>query len=503
MSRPERSGFLNALRRIFSRTTKKQELRTAGGNTLSSAAVPKTAWIAEDHPGRHPVKGRAGLENEYSENVPSDLEFLGGGFSIILPLRSLEEKEANEAPGLTMVKKVMSQAWATKSWDLAVQPFDETTIARGKNAGKWRELMRFPAALHKEFTIEVHRLWCRSIEIYWRLPFDGLLQLSYPDGGWCDVFVSAVPGVHGFIFKFTFVSRERSFDLDLDKLGFTAAGLQALKQAVDAPKGMVLLSGPTHSGKSIVCCSALLRRLRGGDRVTTIERPRKFRLPGARQILLSAFRDYDSVFPGALENDPQVLMVQDLCSYEEFAAALKAAGERLLVAATHMNDVLSCLRRLHNYGGSQRYPVADMAAIQPYRDSLAANLSLVCSGRLVTKLCPSCRTEKPVPAAVLKKHGIDPGESGAVLTFERGRGCDDCRGSGFLGRTGIYEVLPVSPAMRRLLSSEVVDCALIRQARDEGLLSLREAALRLAREGVISFEEAVSATPEPYHTSLF
>lgn len=438
-----------------------------------------------------------GEKSEYSENVPSDLEFLGGHFNFMSQL-ALEGQEVGEGPALDLVKKVLLQALSTRSWDLSVQPFEESTLVRGKNDGSWRELMRFPAARHKEFTIEVSRLWCGVSELYWGLPFDGLLLLGYPDGDWTDIFLSAVPGIHGFIFKFTFVRREKSFDLDLDKLGFDAAGLRALKQAVDAPAGMVLATGPTHSGKSIVSYSSVMRRLRQGHSATTIERPRKFRLPGARQIHLKKYVNFHPEFPNALADDPRVLLVQDLGMYEDVVATLEAAKTRLVVAANHMHDVLHCLRRLHGYAGLDFSPRYDALQIHGYRELLSRNLSLVCSGRQVSLLCPSCKAAVEVPASMLERSGLRLDRQGSLLTFRKGSGCEACRGSGIAKRTGIYEVLPISPAMRRLLTLPVPACALVRQAREDGLVGLRETALKMALDGVISFQEAVSATPPPY-----
>jgi type IV pilus assembly protein PilB len=417
----------------------------------------------------------------------------------VLHVESLREKNEGDSPGLRLVKEVMRKVVEFPGASFAVEPFEEHTRVRGKHKGKWHELMRFPAALHEEFSVEVSRLWCGNAGVDWRLPFDGLLLLACPDGGWYDVFVSAVPGIHGFIFQFTFYARERSFDLDLDKLGFSEKDLCALKQAVDAPAGMVLASGPTHSGKSIVCCSSVMRRLRRGDSATTIERPRKFRLPGARQILLGEFVDFHPEFPRALEDDPRVLMVQEISMFAEVETALKTARDRLVVAAIHAWEVIPCLQQLHGYAGLDHMPEYDRDQIRVFRELLAGNLSLVVSGRLVNLLCPSCKTALEVPASMMERNGLCLDRKGPVPTYKKGSGCEACHGTGISRRTGIYEVLPVSPAMKRLLASRVPDCAFIRQAREDGLVSLRETALKMVLDGSVSFQEAVSATPPPYH----
>ncbi len=441
----------------------------------------------------------AGLESEYSENVPSDLEFLGGDFNV-LPVESLRERSGSDSPGLLLVKEVMLKIMDLPDGSFSVEPFEEYTRVRGKYRGKWHEILRFPAALHKEFSLAVVHLWCGIPvpEMDWRHPFDGLLLLYYPDGKWYDLWVNAVPGINGFILQFTFCARERSFDLDLGKLGFAAADLDALKQAVDAPKGMVLMTGITGSGKSVVCYSSVMRRLRRGDSATAIERPRKFRLPGARQILLKSYVDYHPEFPNALADDPRVLLVQEIRTYEEVEASLKVARDRLVVAAIHAYETLPCLRRLHDYAGLDYMPEYDRAQIRAFRELLAENLSLVCAGRLVNLLCPSCKAAVEVPVSLLERNGLRLDRKGSLLTFKKGSGCAACRGWGITKRTGIYEVLPISPAMKRLLASPAPDCAFVRQAREDGLVSLRETALKMVLDGSISFQEAVSATPEPF-----
>jgi type II secretory ATPase GspE/PulE/Tfp pilus assembly ATPase PilB-like protein len=130
---------------------------------------------------------------------------------------------------------------------------------------------------------------------------------------------------------------------------------------------------------------------------------------------------------------------------------------------------------------------------------LSENLKLVCAGRLVRLLCPQCRKATAIPVSLLAKHGLDLAGRGTVPVFQRGNGCQACQGSGIKKVTGIYEVLPVSAAMKRLLSRWVPDCAFIRQAREDGLASLRETALKMVLDGSVSLEEALSATPEPYH----
>jgi type IV pilus assembly protein PilB len=245
-----------------------------------------------------------------------------------------------------------------------------------------------------------------------------------------------------------------------------------------------------------------MRRLRQGSRVTTIERPRKFRLPGARQIHLIKYADYYPQYSNALADNPHVLMVQEVRGYEEIAGALEAAKTRLVVAGVHAWEVVPCLLRLHQWGGLDFDPRHDPKVIRSYRELLGQNLNLVCSGRLVTRLCPSCKIAIEMPASLLAQNGLPMERGGSLLTYKMGAGCEACQGRGVLGHTGIYEVLPISAEMRRLLAGMVPNCAIVRQAREEGLVSLRETALRLALEGVISFQEAVSTTGEPYFESF-
>ncbi len=442
-----------------------------------------------------------GDKGEYSENVPSDLEFLGGGFTV-LQANSLAQTDVGDGPGLRVLKEVLLTIMRCSGSVFSVQPQEEYTRVREKTGDKWRDVMRFPAMRHREFSEEVSRLFLRSKFSDYRLPQDGVVLLALGDGSWYDLFVSTVSGIHGPIFDFTFSRRETSFDLDLDKLGFDAAGLSALKKAVDAPAGMVLVTGPTHSGKSIVCYSAVMRRLRRGDSATAIEAPRKFRLPGARQIQLDYGANYENFYTNALADNPRVLLVQEIRYYEPIVGALAIAGERLVVAGIHAAEVLPCLLRLRYIAGLKNDLNSDKKLIREYLELLTENLSLICSGRVLRLLCPCCRQPGSILAATIRRSGLAMAVEGDVPVFIQGPGCEACRGTGITGFRGIYEVLPISRAMRRLLSGPAPDCAIIRQAREEGLLNLREMALRLALDGAISFKHAMAATPPPFPDSL-
>jgi type II secretory ATPase GspE/PulE/Tfp pilus assembly ATPase PilB-like protein len=264
----------------------------------------------------------------------------------------------------------------------------------------------------------------------------------------------------------------------------------------------VLVTGPTHSGKSIVCYSAVMRRLLHGDSVTTIEAPRKFRLPGARQIQLGYGGNYENFYANALADDPRVLLVQEIRYYEPIVGALASARERLVVAGIHAGEVILCLIRLQRFAGDEKFPQSEQKRIRQDRELLAESLSLVCSGRVLNLLCPGCRQPGTVPAATIRRSGLAVAGEGDVPVFSPGPGCEACRGTGIAGCRGIYEVLPISRDMRRLLAGPVPECAIIRQAREEGLLSLREMALRLALDGAIGFQHAIAATSPPFPDDL-
>jgi len=196
------------------------------------------------------------------------------------------------------------------------------------------------------------------------------------------------------------------------------------------------------------------------------------------------------------------LLVQEIRYYEPIVGALEIAGKRLVVAAIHAGEVVPCLNRLRYIAGFKNDPRSDQKLVREYLELLTENLSLVCSGRVLRLLCPCCRQPGTIPAATICRSGLVVVGEGDLPVFSQGPGCEACRGTGISGFRGIYEVLPISRAMRRLLGGPVPDCALIRQAREEGLLSLREMALRLALDGAISFKHAITATPPPFPDSI-
>ena len=257
-----------------------------------------------------------------------------------------------------------------------------------------------------------------------------------------------------------------------------------MKSMVDSGRGLAIFLGPTGSGKSAACYSSLLRRRAAGDSIATVELPRKFPIPGARQLVVPPGSGYAPTIAKALESDPRVLMVQEFRDFEILDMMLSVAADRLALTAWHVQDVVSALFYFQQIMGL------------PPKDNIA-NLKLLSAGRVLGKICPHCRAVVEVPAAVFKRSGMDLKVEGRVKTYA-GRGCDSCYGSGFLGRTGVHEVLAVSGDVKRLLAGPAPKCAFIRKAREAGMTSMREEALKLALAGVTSVQEALFKTPVPY-----
>jgi len=403
------------------------------------------------------------------------------------------------SPQRRLLFDILRRALEEKAWFFSIQPFEDSVRVRGQRGQVWRDIYSYPLSLHKALSDEINLFWFGEDDWMWIIPATGVLTLKYPSGNWVDLFVNTLPGTRGPIFTFLFQAREKRFEFDLDHLGFDRGDLEAVKKAVDSESGLLIFAGPTGSGKSAACYSSLKRRLGRGDVITTLERPRKFPLSGARQIVIESGDDYGAMIPVALENNPQVLMMQEIFAYVDWVEGIRAARSRLVIAGLHAPDVFTTISRLYsmlpNMTAAKK---GDVEAAFRDRDEAVSVIQLIGSGRLVRTLCPDCRTAIATPSEVFGRSGMNMPEGGKIETFS-GRGCDQCYGRGFAGRIGVHEVLLMSAEMRRLIAGEAPFCALIRQARSEGMVSMREAAMKLAMKGVTSVQEALSATPLPYY----
>jgi type IV pilus assembly protein PilB len=265
-------------------------------------------------------------------------------------------------------------------------------------------------------------------------------------------------------------------------LGFEPEPLTRFEVAIQKPWGMVLVTGPTGSGKTNTLYSSIARLNKIDTNIMTAEDPVEFNLPGINQVQIreNIGLTFAASLRAFLRQDPNIILVGEIRDFETAEIAVKAALTGHLVLSTlHTNDAPGTISRLMNMG------------IEPFLVSSSVNL--ICAQRLVRRICTQCKQENPSPPAALTKVGFSAEEAGTVLPLH-GAGCEKCNGTGYKGRVGLYEVMEVTDGLRELILVGASSLELRRKAVEEGMISLRMSGLRKIKDGVTTIEEVLRET---------
>jgi type IV pilus assembly protein PilB len=270
--------------------------------------------------------------------------------------------------------------------------------------------------------------------------------------------------------------------LDMTKLGFESESLAKFEAAIERPWGMVLVTGPTGSGKTNTLYSSISKINTVETNIMTAEDPVEFNIMGVNQVQVreNIGLNFAAALRSFLRQDPNIILVGEIRDFETAEIAVKAALTGHLVLSTlHTNDAPSTVNRLMNMG------------IEPFL--VASSLNLVCAQRLVRRICKSCSEPFPTPAPALVQAGFSADDAKAVVP-NKGTGCDKCNNTGYRGRVGLYEVMEITEEMRELILVGASALELRRKAIDEGMITLRNSGLRKVREGVTTVDEVVRET---------
>ncbi len=390
---------------------------------------------------------------------------------------------ADDAPVVTYVQQLLEQAVLLKASDLHFEPYEHHYRVRMRIDGELRELASPHMALKDRLASRIKVLSRLDIAEK-RLPQDGRMKLQMPDGRELDLRVSTLPTLFGEKLVVRILDAAQ-VQLDLNQLGYEPEDLNRLIQAIRAPHGMVLVTGPTGSGKtqSLYACLNLLNTPEVN--IATVEDPCEIQMEGINQVNVQdkPGLSFAVALRAFLRQDPDILMVGEIRDLETANIAIQAAQTGHLVLSTlHTNDAPSTLVRLRNMGTA------------PY--NIAASVTLITAQRLVRCLCPLCKRKTSLPASVLQEAGLPqellPG--GSIDVFAP-TGCDHCH-KGFSGRTGIFQVMPVSTEIQALVLRGAASQEVTQQAQREGVASLRLAGLRKVLQGLTSLDEVLGATRE-------
>jgi type IV pilus assembly protein PilB len=387
----------------------------------------------------------------------------------------------DDAPVVTCVQKLLEQAVALKASDLHFEPYEHHYRVRMRIDGELREVASPHMALKDRLASRI-KVMSRLDIAEKRLPQDGRMKLLLAEGRELDLRVSTLPTLFGEKLVIR-VLDSAQVQLDLTNLGYEPDDLAQLLKAIHAPHGLVLVTGPTGSGKtqSLYACLNLLNTAEVN--IATVEDPCEIQLTGINQVNVQdkPGLNFAVALRAFLRQDPDILMVGEVRDLETANIAIQAAQTGHLVLSTlHTNDAPSTLVRLRNMGTA------------PY--NIAASVSLITAQRLVRCLCPSCKKSTTLQPEILLRSGWPQAMCPADLVpvFEP-VGCPKCH-KGFNGRTGIFQVMPVSTEMQQLVLQEAGIQEMDRQARREGVSSLRIAGLRKVLQGITSLDEVLAAT---------
>jgi type IV pilus assembly protein PilB len=386
----------------------------------------------------------------------------------------------DDAPAVRLLADTLEQASQLDASDIHVEPGEHGWRIRLRIDGVLHEAARPPAHLRDAFVTRV-KVLARLDIAERRVPQDGRLRLAVAPGKVEDYRVSSLPTLFG---EKLVLRRLEALPagLSLDGIGFDTRQCAFVEAAIRAPHGLVLVTGPTGSGKtlSLYC---FLRMLNAESRnICAVEDPAEIQLAGINQVNVreKAGLTFAVALRAFLRQDPDVIMVGEIRDGETADVAFKAAQTGHLVLSTlHTNDAPGAIARLVDIG------------VAPY--NLAAALRLVTAQRLVRRLCACCREVAEESPAALRAAGFTDHEIGGWAPYTA-RGCEACHGIGYRGRVGVHQVMQVSAAMRELIIARASCEAIARQAQADGAATLRRAALARVRNGTTSLAEALAAT---------
>jgi type IV pilus assembly protein PilB len=388
--------------------------------------------------------------------------------------------ESEDAPVVKIVNLILVQALKEKASDIHLEPFEKQFKLRYRVDGSLIEASSPPKALQMPIASRIKILAGLDIAER-RLPQDGRFRIRV-SGKEVDLRISILPTVYGEKIVIRLLDKG-ALSGSIDQLGMDEYTLGTFKKAVDAPHGMILVTGPTGSGKTTTLYSVLSELNNPEYNIVTVEDPIEYQLQGINQVAVKAEigLSFADALRSILRQDPDIVMIGEIRDNETADIAVKAAltGHQVL-STLHTNDAAGAITRLDDMG------------IEPFL--ISSSLLLTCAQRLVRRVCPNCREEfQPEPELLAKLDVQDDG-----TTFYRGIGCDRCKRRGYVGRAAIIEVLPVSETIRRLIIKRASAAVIKNQAVSEGMKTLRMVGIDKAREGITTLEEVLRATAEDH-----
>jgi len=435
------------------------------------------------------------IETHYETNHAAELrKFMDGmGLGGDASLEIVEEEEKGDVtklesdaklpPVVQIVNHIFTEAISKGASDIHIDPYEDRARVRYRIDGLLYEALTLPLK-YKDGVISRVKVLTKMDIAEKRLPQDGRIKIQMKLAGRMknlDIRVSTTPTIFGEKVVMRLLDRE-GLMLDMAKLGFEAESLRKFEEAIFKPWGMILVTGPTGSGKTNTLYSAIGRINSPDTNIMTVEDPVEFNLGGINQVQVHESIDltFSSVLRSFLRQDPNIILVGEIRDNETADIAVKASLTGHLVLSTlHTNDAPSTIIRLIDMG------------IDSYL--VATSVILIAAQRLVRRICPACKEEISIPPKALLNIGFSEEDAATVKIF-KGKGCPKCNNTGYKGRVGLFEVMQITPAVRDMILSDASVSEIRKQCIEEGMLTLRQSGLAKIRNGVTTIEEVIRET---------
>ena len=434
-------------------------------------------------------KAYGSAHEEDLEQVMQTMNDLGEAADVELAAEQEEmelsqlERAADEAPIVKLVNLVLTDAVKRGASDIHMEPYEKEFRVRFRIDGILQSIMSPPLKLKDAITSRLKIMAKLDISEK-RLPQDGRIMLKMSLGGkkkQLDFRVSTLPTLWGEKIVMRLLDKE-NLRLDMTKLGFEQVSLTKFEKAILKPYGMVLVTGPTGSGKTNTLYSSIARLNTPDTNIMTAEDPVEFQLQGVNQVQMKEQigLNFAAALRAFLRQDPNIILVGEIRDFETAEIAIKAALTGHLVLSTlHTNGAPETITRLMNMG------------IEPFL--VATSVHLICAQRLVRRICKECAEPVEVPYQTLLQEGYTPEEAKTVKIM-KGKGCGVCNNTGYKGRTGLYEVMEVDDEIRELVLVGASALELKKKAIQQGMLTLRRSGLIKVAEGWTTLEEVARET---------
>lgn len=395
----------------------------------------------------------------------------------------IDNEEAEDGPIPRFIHKTLSDALNAGASDIHFEFYEQMARVRFRVDGQLREVVQPPVAVRGQLASRI-KVMARLDISEKRVPQDGRIQIAFHKHGRpIDFRVSTLPTLFGEKVVMRILNSDAA-TLNIDQLGFEPFQKEMLLEAIHRPYGMVLVTGPTGSGKTVSLYTCLNILNTEDVNISTAEDPAEINLPGINQVNVNDKQGltFAAALKSFLRQDPDIIMVGEIRDLETADIAIKASQTGHMVFSTlHTNNAPATLSRMLNMG------------VAPF--NIASSVSLIMAQRLLRRLCSSCKREverPPVPA--LKKAGFTDEDLAKDWKLYRPVGCDSCRGKGFKGRVGVYEVMPITEEMQRVIMNNGTEVDIMNMAYKEGMVDLRRAGLLKVMQGLTSLEEVIAHT---------